>query len=231
MSVFAIGDLHLPFGGGKPMNIFSGWDNYTDRLEENWNRLVSDNDLIVIPGDLCWAMKLEDAAADFEFVSRRLKGRKVILKGNHDYWWTTRSKMENFLSLHGFDNITILNGNALSECGIAVCGTRGWINDDGQPQDMKLLKREAGRLETSVKAALELGGEPVVFLHYPPIYAGEENAYVLDVLNRYGIKRCYYGHVHGRMCFANAFQGERNGISYTMVSADYIKFTPVLVQE
>ncbi|MCH5323884.1 MAG: metallophosphoesterase [Eubacterium sp.] len=226
-----MGDLHLPFGGGKPMDIFSGWDNYTERLEENWNRLVSEDDLTVIPGDLCWAMKLEDALPDFEFVSRRLNGRKVIFKGNHDYWWTTQNKMEQFLSEHGFDNIKLLNNNAVIEGGIAICGTRGWINDDGQPQDLKLLNREAGRLETSIKVGIALGGEPIVFLHYPPIYAGEENTYILDVLHKYDIKRCYYGHVHGRLCFYNAFQGERDGITYKMVSADYVKFTPVLVQE
>ncbi len=231
MKVFAMGDLHLPFGVNKPMDIFGGWDNYTTRIEENWNNLVSDDDVVVIPGDLCWAMSLEQALPDFRFVSQSLKGHKVILKGNHDYWWTTNSKMNNFLLQYNFDNITILHNDAYVAGSIAVCGTRGWINDDGQPQDAKLLSREASRLEVSIKKALDTGLEPVVFIHYPPIYGGEKNYYILEVLKTYNIKRCYYGHVHGGWCFPKAFQGMSDGTEFRMVSADYVKFTPVLVQE
>lgn len=231
MKVFAMGDLHLPFGVNKPMDIFGGWDNYTTRIEENWNNLVSDDDVVVIPGDLCWAMSLEQALPDFRFVSQSLKGHKVILKGNHDYWWTTNSKMNNFLLQYNFDNITILHNDAYVAGSIAVCGTRGWINDDGQPQDAKLLSREASRLEVSIKKALDTGLEPVVFIHYPPIYGGEKNYYILEVLKTYNIKRCYYGHVHGSWCFPKAFQGMNDGTEFRMVSADYVKFTPVLVQE
>lgn len=231
MRVFAMGDLHLPFGVNKPMDIFGGWDNYTSRIEENWNNLVLDDDVVVIPGDLCWAMSLEQAIPDFRFVSHTLKGHKVILKGNHDYWWTTNSKMSNFLSQNNFNNITILHNDAFVAGNIAICGTRGWINDDGEPQDAKLLSREASRLETSIKKAIETGLEPVVFIHYPPIYGGEKNYYILEVLKNYNIKRCYYGHVHGGWCFPKAFQGECDGTEFRMVSADYVKFTPVLVQE
>ncbi len=231
MSVFAISDVHLPFGGGKPMDIFAGWSNYTERLEKNWNSMVSEDDITVIPGDICWAMKLEDALPDFRFISKNLNGKKLIFKGNHDYWWTTQSKMDKFLSENDLDDIRILNNSAVRTGDITICGTRGWINDDGQPQDLKLLKREAGRLEVSIKEAAVLGGEPVVFLHYPPIYSGEENAYILEVLRKYAIKRCYYGHVHGSALFHNAFQGERDGIVFKLISADYVKFTPVLVQE
>lgn len=231
MSIYTIGDLHLPLGADKPMDIFPGWGNYVDRLKTQWNRLVSPNDLVVIPGDISWAMGLENALPDFRFISGQLNGRKIILKGNHDYWWTTGAKMERFLADNGFDDICFLSNNAFREGNITVCGTRGWINDDGEKQDLKLLNREAGRLEASIRAAITLGGEPVVFLHYPPIYNDEENLYILDVMKKYGIKRCYYGHVHGSFCFANAFQGTRDGISYRLVSADYVKFTPVLVQE
>ena len=231
MKVFAMGDLHLPFGVNKPMDIFGGWDNYTKRIEENWNSLVSDDDVVVIPGDLCWAMSLEQALPDFEFTSCTLKGHKVILKGNHDYWWTTSSKMSKFLSQNSFNNITILHNDTYVAGDIAICGTRGWINDDGQAQDAKLLSREASRLEASIIKAEETGLEPVVFIHYPPIYAGEKNYYNLEVLKKHKIKRCYFGHVHGAWCFKNAFQGENDGTSFKMVSADYVKFTPVLVQE
>lgn len=231
MRVFAIGDLHLPFGVNKPMDIFGGWDNYTERLEYNWNNNVSVDDTVVIVGDLCWAMSLEEAVPDFDFVSRKLNGNKIVLKGNHDYWWNTMSKMNSFLERYGYDNIKILHNNAFLAGDISVCGSRGWINDDGEPADAKVLAREAGRLEMSIKEALKLDGEPTAFIHYPPIYGAEQNYYILEVLHKYNIKRCYYGHVHGGFCFPKAFQGERDGITYKMVSADYVKFTPVLVQE
>ena len=167
MRVFTMGDLHLPFGRQKPMDIFGGWENYTERIEKNWNSVVGEDDCVVIPGDI-----------SFEFISRRLRGRKIISKGNHDYWWTTLKKMNGFLQTNGFDNIRILHNNAFEECGIAICGTRGWINDDGEPQDELVLLREAGRMDASLKAAVSTGLEPVVFIHYPPIYGNEQNDYV-----------------------------------------------------
>ena len=139
--------------------------------------------------------------------------------------------MNTFLQTNGFDNIRILHNNAFEECGIAICGTRGWINDDGEPQDELVLLREAGRMEATLQAAMATGLEPVVFIHYPPIYGNEQNDYILDVMSKYPVKRCFYGHVHSAPCFPKAFQGERDGITYRMVSADYVKFTPVLVQE
>ena len=171
------------------------------------------------------------ALPDFEFVSKKLHGRKIISKGNHDYWWTTLNKMNSFLQSNDFHNIRIMHNNAFSECGIAICGTRGWINDDGEAQDAKVLAREAGRLEMSLQSAISTGLEPVVFIHYPPIYGSEHNDYILDVMSRYPVKRCFYGHVHSAPCFPKAFQGVKDGITYRMVSADYVKFTPVLVQE
>ena len=125
------------------MDIFGGWENYTERIEKNWNSVVGEDDCVVIPGDISWAMSIEEALPDFEFISRRLRGRKIISKGNHDYWWTTLKKMNGFLQTNGFDNIRILHNNAFEECGIAICGTRGWINDDGEPQDELVLLREA----------------------------------------------------------------------------------------
>ena len=152
-----MGDLHLPFGRQKPMDIFGGWENYTERIEKNWNSVVGEDDCVVIPGDISWAMSIEEALPDFEFISRRLRGRKIISKGNHDYWWTTLKKMNGFLQTNGFDNIRILHNNAFEECGIAICGTRGWINDDGEPQDELVLLREAGRMDASLKAAVSTG--------------------------------------------------------------------------
>ncbi len=228
MSVFAIGDLHLSLGCDKPMDIFKGWDNYTERLTENWNRVVSDNDTVVIPGDISWAMTLEGAKRDFEYINNTLKGDKIILKGNHDYWWNTASKMNAFLSENSFDRIRILNNNACLVEGISVVGTRGWINDDGSECDAKVLNREAGRFRMSVAEGIKLGGELVAFIHYPPIYNGEKNEYILSVIREYGIKKCYYGHIHGPG-HRYAFQGEYDGTQYRMISADYLGFMPIMI--
>ena len=173
---------------------------------------------------------MEDTLEDFCFLDK-LNGTKIIMKGNHDYWWSTKSKTEKFFKKNGIESIKILFNNAYKVGDAAICGTRGWINDDGEPQDELVLLREAGRMDASLKAAVSTGLEPVVFIHYPPIYGNEQNDYILDVMSKYPVKRCFYGHVHGAPCFPKAFQGERDGITYRMVSADYVKFTPVLVQE
>ncbi len=231
MSVFAIGDLHLSLGTDKPMDVFRGWENYVDRLKENWNSVVKDEDTVVIPGDISWAMKLEDTRTDFEFINNELNGNKIILKGNHDYWWATAGKMNKFLADCGFDRIKILNNNAYLAEGICVVGTRGWINDGTDAFDAKVLSREEGRLRMSVQEGLKLGGEMIAFIHYPPLYGGEKNEYILRVIKAYGIKRCYYGHVHGRQSHAKAFIGEHEGTSYRMISADYIGFMPELIEQ
>ncbi len=228
MSVFAIGDLHLSLGCDKPMDIFRGWDNYIDRLTENWNRVVSDTDTVIIPGDISWAMTLEGTKQDFEYINNTLKGDKIILKGNHDYWWNTALKMNAFLAGNGFDRIKILNNNAYLVEGISVVGTRGWINDDGSECDAKVLNREAGRFRMSVSEGIKLGGELIAFIHYPPIYNGEKNEYILSVIREYGIKKCYYGHIHGPG-HRYAFQGEYEGTQYKMISADYLGFMPIMI--
>ena len=228
MSVFAIGDLHLSLGCDKPMDIFKGWDNYVDRLTENWNRVVSDTDTVVIPGDISWAMTLEGTKQDFEYINNTLNGDKIILKGNHDYWWNTASKMNAFLKENGFDRIRILNNNAYLVEGISVVGTRGWINDDGSECDAKVLNREAGRFRMSVTEGKKLQGELIAFIHYPPIYNGEKNEYILSVIREYGIKKCYYGHIHGPG-HRYAFQGEYEGTQYKMISADYLGFMPIMI--
>jgi predicted phosphohydrolase len=228
MSVFAIGDLHLSLGCDKPMDIFKGWDNYVDRLTENWNRVVSDTDTVIVPGDISWAMTLDGTKKDFEYINNTLNGDKIILKGNHDYWWNTASKMNAFLSENGFDRIKILNNNAYLVEGISVVGTRGWINDDGTECDAKVLNREAGRFRMSVSEGVKLGGELIAFIHCPPVYNGEKNEYILSVIREYGIKKCYYGHIHGPG-HRYAFQGESDGTQYRMISADYLGFMPIMI--
>ncbi len=224
MALYAIGDLHLPLGADKPMNIFAGWDNYVERIRDNWCSTVGAEDTVVIPGDVSWAMRLSQAVPDFEFI-HKLPGRKIISKGNHDYWWTTLAKMNLFFEENGFDSIHILHNNFYPYEGYGICGTRGWIKDDSEPADAKVIAREAARLETSIAAAEQAGLEPVVFLHYPPIYGAEYNLSILDVMYRHNIKRCFYGHVHGKG-HKYAINGERDGIEFRLVSGDYVQFCP-----
>ncbi|MGN0642939.1 MAG: metallophosphoesterase [Huintestinicola sp.] len=227
MSLWVIGDTHLSFAADKPMDVFGGWDNYVERLSENWEREVSEEDTVVIAGDISWAMNFKEALPDFRFI-HNLKGKKIILKGNHDYWWSTMSKMNAFLGENGFDSISILHNNHYAYGSFGICGTRGWINDDSEPADAKVLARETGRLEASIVSAEKAGLEPIVFLHYPPLYGNEYNLDILDVMYRHGIKKCFYGHVHGKSS-DYAVNGERDGIDFRLVSCDYMQFCPYKV--
>lgn len=227
MSLYAIADLHLSLSSGKPMNIFPGWDNHVERLEKNWQATVSPDDTVVVPGDISWAINFEEAKADFDFINR-LNGHKVIMKGNHDYWWNSMAKMNRFLDENGFDTITIVHNNYYPYGEYGICGTRGWIKDTEEPADAKVLAREAGRLEASIKAALADGKKPIVFLHYPPIFANDYNREILDVLFRYDIKTCYYGHLHGN-AHRYAVCGEVDGINYQLIAGDFVQFCPKLI--
>lgn len=227
MSLYAIADLHLSLSSGKPMNIFPGWDNHVERLEKNWQTTVSPDDTVVVPGDISWAINFEEAKADFDFINR-LNGHKVIMKGNHDYWWNSMAKMNRFLEENGFDTITIVHNNYYPYGEYGICGTRGWIKDTEEPADAKVLAREAGRLEASIKAALADGKKPIVFLHYPPIFSNDYNREILDVLFRYDIKNCYYGHLHGN-AHRYAVCGEVDGINYQLIAGDFVQFCPKLI--
>lgn len=229
MSLFVIADLHLSLGTNKPMDIFSGWNDYEKRLEKNWRAIVTDNDTVVIPGDISWAMKLNETYEDFKFINN-LPGKKLFLKGNHDYWWDTRRKIENYLAENRFDTIEIVFNSAVPVENFAVCGTRGWFYDAEKDSDKKILNREVGRLRTSITEALKTGLEPVVFLHYPPVYGGQRCNEILDVLKEYDIKKCYYGHLHGSRVTQRAVMGDFEGINFKLISSDYVKFMPVLVR-
>ena len=190
-------DLHLCKGNPeKTMSIFNGWQNYQELIEKNWKELISDSDTIVLPGDISWGMSLKEAAPDFKFIEQ-LPGQKIVIKGNHDYWWTTNKKMEDFFAAEGCTSIKILHNNHYRYGEYGICGTRGWVNMPGETQDEKVLRREVQRLETSIRSALDEGLKPIVFLHYPPIFATNFNYDILDVLYRYKIEECYYGHIHG----------------------------------
>lgn len=229
MALFAIADTHLSLGTDKSMTVFGGWDDYVTRLENNWRNLVTDTDTIVIAGDISWGMNLNQAKADFAFLND-LPGKKLILKGNHDYWWTTRRQMDLFFEQNGFETLRIVHNDAVAvEDKYAVCGSRGWFFDAEEDADRLVLLREAGRLRTSIRAAKETGLEPVVFLHYPPLYADQTCPEILDVLKEEGIKRCYYGHVHSKG-IRLAVQGDVEGVRYELISADALQFCPILVR-
>lgn len=224
MALYAIGDLHLSLGSDKPMDKFGGWDNYVEKLETNWRKLVKPEDTIVLVGDTSWGMSLEESKEDFKFINN-LPGEKIIIKGNHDYWWATKNKMDNFFRQNGFNTLKILNNNYYGYESYGICGTRGWINETSEPSDAKVLAREAMRLETSINMCEKDNKEPIVFLHYPPIYAQSVNADILDVLLRHKIRTCYYGHIHGK-AFAYAFNGINDDIEYRLISSDYVQFCP-----
>lgn len=229
MSVFTISDPHLSFGTNKPMNIFRGWTDYEKRLEANWRSIVSPDDTVVLPGDISWGMDLKQALPDFCFL-HSLPGHKIILKGNHDYWWMTRKKMDAFFLENGLDSLTVVHNDAVTADGIAICGTRGWFFDAEEAQAQKVLLREAGRLRASLEKAVQTGLEPVVFLHYPPLSQEKICDEIYKVLTEYPVKRCYYGHVHG-FAVNKAFCGEKDGIRFRLVSCDYTDFCPVLVEK
>ena len=227
MSLYTIGDLHLSFGCNKPMDIFKGWEDYVSRIEKNWQETVKPEDTVVIVGDISWAMTLEEAYEDFKFI-HKLNGTKIMLKGNHDYWFVTKTKVDNFLQENGFDSIKMLFNNAYEYGKYAIAGTRGWINEQGEKVDKKVLMREAGRLKLSLEDAKKMDKEPIAFLHYPPVYNTSECEEIITVLNEYGIKKCFYGHIHGSGHYY-AVDGVYKNINYRLVSCDYTQFRVVKV--
>ena len=211
------------------MDVFGGrWSGYVDKLREGFAGLTEE-DTTVLCGDLSWGMSLAEAREDFLFIDR-LPGRKIVLKGNHDYWWSTASAAYKFFAANGISTIEILNNNCLLYGETALCGTRGWFYEEerGSEHDRKIMLRELGRLEASLKAAGER--EKIAFLHYPPKFAAYECPEILEMLGRYGVKECYYGHIHGKGCSA-AFRGVKNGVKYELVSADQLMFRPLRVRD
>lgn len=229
MSLFVIGDLHLSLAADKPMDVFGGaWVGYVDKLREGFAAVGAD-DTVVLPGDLSWAMSLESTKADFDFIDE-LPGRKILLKGNHDYWWTTAAKMRRFFDENGW-NFELLHNNFLEYENCALCGTRGWYFADvfGDAGDEKVYKRELLRLETSLKGAKDGGFEHIIaFLHYPPIVGSKACDDITRMLDEYGVERCYYGHLHGG-AHSLAFEGRYGAVEYQLISADYLNFKPLKI--
>ena len=229
MAIYTIADLHLSFLHDKPMDIFGdNWENHAEKIKDNWLNKVNNEDYVILPGDFSWEMYLEDTRLDFEYLNN-LPGHKVLLKGNHDYWWTTISKMNNFIEENGFKNIDFLYNNSYLAEDKIIVGTRGWNILDTE-EDNKMIKRENGRLELSIKDGLKKFGkdkEIIAFIHYPPInkndVLGNSKTEFMKTLQKYNIQRCYYGHLHGPS-HRDAVEGNIQGIEYKLVSADYLKF-------
>ena len=227
MALYAIGDLHLCLGAEKPMDVFGGaWVGYMDKLQQGLS-VVKPEDTLVLLGDLCWALDLSQATADFAWINE-IPGRKIILKGNHDYWWSTAAKFNKFCEENGFKDMLILNNNHYEYDDIAICGTRGWFFEEEKSgtHDEKVFRRELIRLEASLKSAGDQ--QKMVFLHYPPRYKGYECREILDLLQKYEVRNCFYGHLHGAS-HGLAMQGLWDGIDYRLVSADKLDFQPFLV--
>lgn len=229
MAIFGISDLHLSFGVDKPMNIFGKvWADYEKRLEKNWKEQVSPDDTVIIAGDISWGIDFEEALKDFEFINS-LPGKKLILRGNHDYYFSTKTKVEQFLKDNNFSTIKVLHNNAIDIDEYIVCGTRGWgmTENNSKEEDIKITKREEGRLIISLKEAKSIqeeylkkgiNKEILVALHFPPFIAGFK-----QILEKYEVKKCIYGHLHG---FGHNLvkQGRIDGIEYVMVGCDYTEF-------
>lgn len=226
MSLFAIADTHLSFGTDKPMDSFPGWNDYVDRIEKNWNKIVTDDDTVVIAGDISWAMNFDELKADFDFIER-LNGKKIILKGNHDYWWNTSKKMNDFIESQRYKTISILFNNSYDVDGVSVCGSRGWLFDVDDEHDEKVLNREVGRLRLSLESAVN--DEIIVFLHYPPVTTDTKCDEILNLLKEYGIKKCYYGHLHG-IAAKKAIDDVVDGIEFRLISCDRLGFIPKLIR-
>lgn len=229
MALYAIGDLHLSMGSDKPMDVFGErWQNHTEKLKAGFAAL-NDDDVCVLCGDLSWAMGLDASAADFRFINE-LPGKKIVLKGNHDYWWSTASAAKRMFERNGIDTIDILYNNAFTYGDYALCGTRGWFFEEetGGEHDKKIMRREIMRLEASLKAAGDR--KKLAFLHYPPIFQRYRCQEILDLLREYEVSLCCYGHIHGKGCAA-AFNGLREGTEFRLVSADFVNFSPVKLMD
>ena len=234
MSIWVIADLHLSFGTDKPMDVFGdNWDNHAEKIKNDWIEKVKPEDTVILPGDFSWATYIEDAKLDFEYLNN-LPGKKILLKGNHDYWWTTLTKMREFVKENNFENIDFLYNNSYLVEDKIIVGTRGWAFNETD-ESKKMINRENERLKLSIKNAIDTYGsdKPIIaFIHYPPIVSRniEDGRYLefYNTLNENGIKDCYYGHLHGNS-HKDAIEGEVGGINFHLISADYLDFKLVKV--
>lgn len=237
MAIYAISDLHLSFGEDKPMDIFGdNWENHAEKIKEDWLNKVTEEDTILLPGDFSWAMKLEDTKKDFEYLVN-LPGKKILLKGNHDYWWTTLAKMKEFLDKNHFGDIYFLYNNSYLVEETIIAGTRGWALNDTE-NSCKILKRENARLKLSIDEGIQKYGndkEIIICMHYPPICkdnlkTGYIKSEFIEMMKQYKVKKCFYGHLHGSS-HKDAVEGIIDGIDFQLISCDYTNFKLIKVKE
>lgn len=225
MAIYVIGDLHLSFSTNKPMDIFGrNWQNYEEKIKKDWLLKVKPEDTVILPGDFSWAMYLDETEKDFEFINN-LPGEKILLKGNHDYWWTTVTSMRKYIKEENFENIDFLYNNSYEIENKIIAGTKGW-NISEEQEDIRLTKREVARLELSIKSGIEKYGndkEIIVFMHYPPLTKTNIDTDYTRLMKKYGIKRCYYAHLHANS-IKDAVEGNVDGIEYKLVSSDGLDF-------
>lgn len=240
MAIFAIADLHLStlVATNKSMEVFGHrWQDYIKRIETNWKRIITPADTVIIPGDVSWALSLNEALSDLSFLNS-LPGHKIIGKGNHDFWWSTMKKHGEFFQANGIESISFLYNNAYEVEDLIIAGTRGWYHDEQTANTVtdtdfdKLVKRETQRLKMSLDAATAIKSsspqkEIVVFMHFPPIWNGKESEQIISLLLDYNIKQVYYGHIHGNYSVPSSFNYK--GIEMNIISADYLEFIPKLV--
>ena len=227
MAIYAIGDLHLSHGQDKPMDIFGeGWENHTEKIRVNWSRVVSEGDLVIVAGDISWAMHLSEAMPDLEWLAG-LKGTKLLLRGNHDYWWSSIGRLRVMLP----DSLYALQNDYFAWEGRVICGTRGWLcpGEEGfdNEHDQKIYLREVRRLELSLESiGRESFSEKIAVFHFPPFNRKGQPSAFTELLEQHRVQICVFGHIHddGR---DNIFQGERNGVDYSFVAADGVDFTPL----
>lgn len=226
MAIYAIADLHLSLNTDKPMDVFGpNWENHYKKIEKNWRETVTEDDTVLIPGDFSWETYLENTYKDFKFLNN-LPGRKILLKGNHDYWWTTLTSIRNYLKTNGFDTIDILYNNSYEVEKFVIAGARGW--DYTKENDRKIIEREINRLELSLKDAISKSNNPIIVcMHYPPISSKNTNnefeRKILYILKEYNVKMCLYGHLHGTS-HCKAINGKVEGIQFELVSSDFLNF-------
>lgn len=230
MKLFAMGDLHLAHTAQKPMNIFSTkWDNHREKIKENWERLVTEEDVVILCGDLSWAMRLDEAEEDLKFIDS-LPGKKICIKGNHDYWWHKVTKLNTL-----FEHIYFLQNTAFIIHNVAICGTRGWLcpqDENFTEEDFKIYAREKQRLALSLKAAQHQKVDHIVVaLHYPPTNGKGEDSFFTELIESYGVKQVVYGHLHDDVSWNLCVQGQRRDVDYKLVAADYVAFTPQYLME
>lgn len=232
--IWVIGDLHLSFDERveKPMDVFGReWANHADRLRANWLELVSPEDTVLVPGDVSWGLRPDEALADLEWV-HRLPGRKIFIKGNHDLWWTAVGRLNQLYE----DEVFLQNVSyRIPDTDIYICGSRGWIcpGTEGFSQhDEKIYRREVLRLKMSLDDARRQGaGEIIAMLHYPPTNDKLQNSKFTEALTEAGVRTCVYGHLHGRNNFRRGLVGVRNGVEYKLTSLDALAARPLLLRE